>query len=98
MCKKVVCLIPAYNEEKRIGAVLSVVKKCELVDEIFVIDDGSEDKTAEVAAKNGVSVLRLEKNRGKSYAIFYGVENTEGDIILMLDADLVNLKVEDVEI
>lgn len=97
MCKKVVCLIPAYNEEKRIGAVLDVVKKCELVDEIFVIDDGSVDKTAEVAEKNGVRVLRLEKNRGKSYAIFYGVENTQGDIILMLDADLVNLKVEDVE-
>lgn len=72
MSKKVVCLIPAYNEEKRIGAVLSVVKKCELVDEIFVIDDGSVDKTAEVAAKNCVSVLRLEKT-GERAMLFFTV-------------------------
>ncbi|AZT90808.1 glycosyltransferase family 2 protein [Caldicellulosiruptor changbaiensis] len=97
MNNKVVCLIPAYNEEKRIGSVIEVVKKCKLVDEIYVIDDGSEDKTAEVAKEKGAHVLKLYQNMGKSYAIFYGVENTQSDIVLMLDADLINLKVEDVQ-
>lgn len=75
MCKKVVCFIFVYNEEKRIGVVFDVVKKCEFVDEIFVIDDGFVDKIVEVVEKNGVRVLRFEKNMGKSYVIFYGVEN-----------------------
>lgn len=97
MNNKVVCLIPAYNEEKRIGSVIEVVKKCSIIDEVYVVDDGSEDNTAKVAQEKGVNVLRLSKNMGKSYAIFYGVENTQSDIVLMLDADLINLKVEDVE-
>ena len=48
---KTTAIIPAYNEEKRIGDVLEAVKKSRLVDEIIVVDDGSEDKTAEVAKR-----------------------------------------------
>ncbi|WAM32367.1 glycosyltransferase family 2 protein [Caldicellulosiruptor naganoensis] len=97
MKDKVVCLIPAYNEEERVGAVIDVVKSSKLIDEIYVIDDGSWDKTSEVAEKKGAHVLRLFQNMGKAFAIFYGVENTQSDIVLMLDADLINLKVKDVE-
>lgn len=95
--KKVVCLIPAFNEERRILNVLEVVKNSELIDEIYVIDDGSEDDTSKVARNAGVNVLRLPQNKGKTYAIFFGVENTQSDVVLMLDADLINLKVEHIE-
>ncbi|WAM34593.1 glycosyltransferase family 2 protein [Caldicellulosiruptor morganii] len=97
MKDRVVCLIPAYNEEERIGAVIDVVKSCRFVDRVYVIDDGSSDRTAEVAHEKGVNVLRLSQNMGKAYAVFFGVENTQSSIVLLLDADLVNLKVKDVE-
>lgn len=90
---KVICLIPAYNEAERIGNVIQVVKKCTFVDNIYVIDDGSTDSTCETAKSFGVEVFRLEKNMGKAYALLFGVKNTQSEIILMLDADLINLEV-----
>lgn len=95
--KRVVCLIPAYNEGKRLSSVIEVVKSSSLVDEIIVIDDGSEDDTFLVAKSHDVTVLRLNHNCGKTYAIFYGVENSQSDIVLMLDADLINLKASDID-
>ena len=66
MEKKIVSiLIPAYNEEKRIGKTLEPLLKSQFIHEIIVIDDGSQDQTAKKAMEKGVIVSRLEKNMGK---------------------------------
>jgi len=78
-------IIPAYNEEKRIGKVLQGIP--EFVDEVIVVDDGSKDKTSEVARKFGVEVIRLERNEGKGKAMSEGIKEASGDIIVFIDAD-----------
>ncbi|RLF76912.1 glycosyltransferase family 2 protein [Thermococci archaeon] len=82
---KISIVIPAYNEANRIGTVLSEIP--EFVDEIIVVDDGSEDNTSEVAKRFGVKTLRLEPNQGKGAAMREGVKEAMGDIIIFMDAD-----------
>ncbi len=90
---RIAAIIPAYNEEKTIGGVLSVLAKCKEIDEIIVVSDGSTDGTARVARKfKGVKVVELAENRGKGGAMRAGLEHTQAEIILFLDADLIGLR------
>jgi phosphoserine phosphatase SerB len=82
------CIIPAYNEESTIIKVLMTVKKVRTIDEIIVVDDGSTDRTSELAKSTGVHVITHITNKGKGAAIKTGFEHSQGDIILFLDADL----------
>lgn len=92
-------VIPAYNEEDRLGATLekicAYVRESRPEAEILVVDDGSSDKTAEVA--NAVladctdvasRVIRYEENRGKGFAVRTGFLECEGKVALFSDADL----------
>lgn len=81
-------IIPAYNEAPRVAAVLEVVKAATLVQDILVVDDGSQDDTATVAEREGVRVLRLPRNRGKGSALRAGTLSVSSDLVLFLDADL----------
>jgi len=85
------CIIPAWNEAERLPFVLRAVVGHPAVDEVIVVDDGSQDGSAEVAQAMGASVLRLGRNGGKSAAVAAGVAQARGDLILLLDADLVGL-------
>ena len=85
------CIIPAYNEEKTIGNVIKAVKESNMIDNIVVVSDGSNDGTAAAARSLGVCVIEYSENRGKGAAIKIGVENTSSDILLLLDADLIGL-------
>jgi glycosyltransferase involved in cell wall biosynthesis len=58
------------------------------VDEVIVIDDGSHDATASAANEAGAKVFRLPSNAGKGAALNKGLAETDGEIILMVDADL----------
>lgn len=89
-------VVPAYNEASRISAVLEPLTACDVVDEIIVVDDGSDDGTAEVAASFPVQVVRLDTNRGKAAALDEGVRAAAHDVLCFLDADLVGLRVEHV--
>jgi len=89
-------VIPAYNEEKTVGNVIDVLKKVDLIDEIIVVSDGSKDNTAEIARKHGAKVIELKENVGKGGAIKKGLDCSNGDIILVMDADLVGLREEHV--
>lgn len=83
-------LTPAFNEEAHIAAVVAVALEAGLP--ILVVDDGSTDRTAEVAERAGARVLRLPENRGKSGALAYGLAHIQTPFLVMLDADLVGLK------
>ncbi|MDD4570631.1 MAG: glycosyltransferase [Tepidanaerobacteraceae bacterium] len=88
----VTILIPAYNEEPRIGAVLDVVCSYPREKNIIVIDDGSKDYTYKVAKRNSVKVLRHKKNLGKGAALQTGIDYAKDSRFwLFLDADLINL-------
>jgi glycosyltransferase involved in cell wall biosynthesis len=87
----VACLIAAYNESARIGAVLAAAAGHPLLSEVIVVDDGSQDDTAAVAGRAGVTVIRLAQNRGKTWALSVAIEAASAPNLLLLDADLVGL-------
>jgi glycosyltransferase involved in cell wall biosynthesis len=68
----VIVVIPAYNEELVIGSI--VLKALRQVERVIVVDDGSKDRTAEVAAFGGAEVIRMEKNMGKAHAMVAGLD------------------------
>ncbi len=82
---KITALIPAYNEENRIGKVIEDVKKH--VDEVLVIDDASSDRTAEVAKKLGANIIRNSENLGYLKNIIKGIKLIDSGIIVTIDAD-----------
>jgi len=89
---KATAIVPAYNEAERIRPVLHAIAGSTLVDEVIVVDDGSEDDTAAVAAAhNGALVLGLPRNRGKAGALAAGVRKAANPVVVFLDADLVGL-------
>ncbi len=93
--RQVAVIVPAKNEEERIAGVLRAVTACRLADEIIVVDDGSDDRTAVVAAKfPQVRVVRLPVNRGKGGAMWEGSRATRAGILAFVDADLAGLRGE----
>lgn len=90
-------VVPAYNEAGRIGAVLRPIVASSLIDEVIVVDDGSDDGTAEEASAFPVRVIRLPENCGKAAALDAGVSSAKNDVFLFLDADLVGLRTEHVD-
>jgi len=89
-------VIPAYNEEKRIGRtlieVLNFLSKQKYSSEVIVVDDGSADQTSEVvgrisSGKVPLRLIKLDKNMGKGYAVKTGVLASRGLNILFTDAD-----------
>lgn len=87
----VAAIIPAYNEEATIGEIVEVVRQCELVSEILVVDDGSQDRTGDRARAAGARILAHEINLGKAGAMKTGMEATDAPVLLFLDADLIGL-------
>ncbi|SDF23931.1 Glycosyltransferase involved in cell wall bisynthesis [Methanolobus vulcani] len=84
----IVAAIPAFNEEIAIGSVIARAKQH--VDEVLVIDDGSADKTAQIAELMGATVICHEQNSGKGVALrtaFRWAQHKEVDILVTLDAD-----------
>jgi len=81
-------VMPAYNEEAVIGALLERVGALNQVDEIVVVDDGSQDNTpAVVAAYPKVRLVRHPYNIGNGAAIKSGIRAAKGDVILLMDSD-----------
>ena len=87
-------VIPAYNEAERLGSTLEravdYLSRRNLSYEVLVVDDGSRDRTIQVAeafADRGVRVIRHEQNRGKGAAIKTGVLASRGAEVLLSDAD-----------
>ncbi|MFF9194981.1 glucosyl-3-phosphoglycerate synthase [Streptomyces sp. NPDC014779] len=98
---RVSVVLPALNEEATVGAIVSVIRRelmtdaVPLVDELVVIDSGSTDRTAEVAAAAGARVVardailpRLPAVPGKGEVLWRSLMVTGGDVVCFVDADL----------
>ncbi|MFH1255599.1 MAG: glycosyltransferase family 2 protein [bacterium] len=85
---KIFCVIPAFNEEKNIAAVVSRAKN--FTDVVVAVDDGSSDRTADFAEKSGAVLLKHIINRGQGAALRTGTAyclDNGADIIVHFDAD-----------
>lgn len=95
--------LPALNEEKTVGTVIHTIKstlmeQVQLLDEIVLIDSDSTDRTREIAAGLGVPVYihqqllpELGPRRGKGEALWKSLFVTQGDIVIWIDTDIVNI-------
>ncbi len=70
--KKLIVIIPAYNEEKSIAGVINGIKLVVPIADILVINDGGYDQTSEIALKNGITVINLPFNMGYGTALQTG--------------------------
>jgi len=86
--QNITVVLPAYNEEVSIGSI--VLLTSQYADNVIVVDDGSSDRTAEVAGKAGAEVVRHETNRGKGAALktgFTAAADLGADVIVTMDSD-----------
>lgn len=81
---KISAVVLVKNEEKNIKECLETLRWC---DEIVVIDDYSEDKTAEIAKKHGAEVYKHALNNNFAAQRNFGLEKTRGEWVLFIDAD-----------
>ena len=95
----VTCLIPFHNERERIAHVLNVITRVSRIDQVLCVDDGSTDGTAAYIQENWpqVQVVQLQQNQGKTAAIKHALKYVAHELILMMDADLQELRVEEIE-
>ncbi|MBI5539973.1 MAG: glycosyltransferase family 2 protein [Bacteroidia bacterium] len=98
MINKLSIVIPAYNEEKTIAAIIDKVANVKLINnilkEIIVVDDCSKDKTKEEVEKYcnehkiyNIKFLHHEINQGKGAALHTGIRQATGDYLIIQDAD-----------
>ena len=89
-------VIPAYNEEARLGPTLDAIvdyfKQRQTSFEIIVVDDGSMDGTAHIAVQKldhvSYQILKNQSNQGKGYSVRRGVLAARGTMVLFVDSDL----------
>ncbi len=91
-------VIPAFNEEKRLGATLAKIRSFmderRIDPEVIVVDDGSYDGTSKIAGESAfaragrLKLFRNRKNSGKGFSVRKGVSAAGGRLILLSDADL----------
>lgn len=89
MSQDIWIVIPAYNEEPMIGSVIDGLKE-EDYNQIIVVDDGSEDQTAEVARARGAEVVSHKENSGLGASLRTGLEKARrkgADVVVTFDAD-----------
>lgn len=95
---RIVVCIPARNEEATVGAVVATVARAHLaqrggsglVDQVLVVDDGSSDATASRARAAGADVTVRTGRSGKGQAMRDGVAHTASELVVFLDADVVD--------
>src|SRR5690554_137384 len=90
------CVVPAYNERDNLRVLLPLLQNelSALTEswEVVVVDDGSQDNTASLmqtwTQRPGFRYVELTRNFGKEAALTAGLEAAEGDVVILMDADL----------
>ena len=97
--QKCSCLIPFYNEGDRLLYTLEKLSSIKELKEIICIDDGSADNASKLAKEKfpNINVIVLPHNQGKSAAIFKGLLSVTTEYVLLFDADLQEIKVEEIQ-
>lgn len=89
---KISVIIPVYNEKNTIAEILRRVEAMGVASEILIVDDGSTDGTREILSgyrqDDLVRIILHEKNEGKGAAVRTGIENAQGEVLIIQDADL----------
>lgn len=92
---KLSVVVPVFNEKQYIAQVLARIQDVQLDKEIIVVDDGSKDGTTELLKEiekdrrfPSAQFIYMERNQGKGAALRTGIENANGDIVVIQDADL----------
>ncbi|MGD8369150.1 MAG: glycosyltransferase family 2 protein [Desulfobacterales bacterium] len=83
----VTVIIPAFNEENNINELVRAIRSVDSGYQVLVIDDGSEDRTAEEARSAGADVYSHPYNIGNGAAVKSGIRQADGDIFVFMDAD-----------
>lgn len=95
---KISCIIPAYNEEKSIANTLRVITAVPELFEIIVVNDCSKDSTRNIIETfPNVKLINNEQNMGKSKSVARGIEESTGDYLFFIDADLLGLTSETIK-
>ncbi|PJD93990.1 MAG: glycosyltransferase [Legionella sp.] len=93
--KLISCIIPVYNEEALIESFIHALKttlaKTGYAYELVIVDDGSQDHTAEIIhhlkGHGFIHYLRFSRNFGKEQAISAGLDHAQGDVVILIDSD-----------
>lgn len=88
------CIIPAFNEERTVANVVETALSSGLFEEVICVNDGSQDQTLKILKSFGkkITLINFKKNYGKGTALATGIKKAKGEIVVFLDADLVNLR------
>lgn len=96
--KKISIIIPCYNEEdviadfyREIKEILATIEKYNY--ELIFVNDGSKDRSLSILKQikiqdKNVKIISFSRNFGKESAIYAGLENSKGDLVVIMDADL----------
>lgn len=99
MATKASVIIPCYNEGHRILPVVDEIKKSSFVEEILVIDDGSNGWTkAVLSGLEDIVLLAHHRNLGKSRAVETGVMKSRSDLLVLVDSDLLSFRSSHVDV
>ncbi len=83
---KSVAIIPAYNEEVALGSI--ILRTLQYVDEVIIVNDGSDDKTVDVAKLAGAEIINHATNLGKGEALKSGFSAIgDADVVVTIDGD-----------
>lgn len=93
LSKSLTVIIPARNEAKRLGKLLKSLQRQTYPHETIVMDDGSRDRTVDIAKHYGATVYRVEEDKngewfGKSQACYQGANHVQTELLTFIDADV----------
>jgi glycosyltransferase involved in cell wall biosynthesis len=89
---RTVAIVLAYNDAPWIQQLVQTVKQSGVVHRVLVVDDGSQDNTADLARQVGAEVLRIDQHAGKGAAMLAGFTSTKEPIVLFLDPYVTGFK------
>lgn len=90
---KVSAIVPCFNEEKTIVKLITALLKQQNLTEVVVVNDGSTDNSLKIlkSFKTQIKLIDLKKNYGKGRALAEGIKQARGEIVMFIDADILNL-------